>query len=339
MIIKNLDNLKAGGIITILICTVAFWAGNISGTDYSAISDSNSTLMSQWISDINSNNKILSSVLAFVLIVFTGIGLFRFIQIRNISETRSYLPVFIAIIVAGGTFSSHFLNSYLIASVFLLFIIHLIVDMYRKTRVLAAVFIASLLSGLLFLFDYRFVYLIVVLWIGIGSLKMFSPREWIITIIGFATPLYFLYAYLIIGGDNTWQVLHNHIVDGITTIGNVNSLRIAANNYIYLAVVTILLLSASVHLILLNSARKVRAVKTAILLLIVILANVVAGVVYNDFMLLTTVNIIPVSLMISIYIVNIRVRNTAAILVYSIILLMLANIYFTEISNFILSLW
>ncbi|GEM_PF-4995718 len=339
MIIKNLDNLRAGGIITILICTVAFWAGNISGTDYSLIADSNSTLISQWISDLNSNNKILSAILAFITIVITGIGLFRFIQIRNISETRSYLPVFITIIIAGGIYSTHFLNTYLIASVFLLFIIHFIVEMYRKTRVLAAVYMVSLISGFLFLLDYRLVYLIVVLWIGIGSLKMFSPRDWFITVIGFITPLYFLYAYLIISGDNTWQALHNIIIDRITTVGDLNTLGVAVNNYIFLATATVLLLFASAHLILLNMARKVRAVKTAILLLIVILSNTIAAFVYNDFMLLTTVNIIPLSLMMSIFIVNIRVRNTAAILVYSIILLLLVNIYFSEISNFILNIW
>lgn len=205
---------------------------------------------------------------AFVLVLAIAFLLVRLNTRFIIINNRTYLPAIIYILLVSGIPDIQKLNPALITTFLILIIIEQILDSYRFESLFYGFFTAAFFLGVGCLIYPFFAFYLITLWAGIILLRKFNWREWMFTILGFITPILFAFSYYYILEDKPAFVFeqfvpffqHSYDFPGFTP-----------HVYVFLGIVTFLMLIASQFLLQAYSARKILSRRAYSLLLWVFL--------------------------------------------------------------------
>lgn len=134
-----------------------------------------------------------------------GFGLFFFIiqaylivrltGLYNILEKRTYFSAYIFMFSLAAIGILRDFQPALIAAVFLLLALHRIFSTYEKEKAYANFFDSAFLISIGSLFYFNAIYCFLIVFVGLSVFRVFNWREWVIVIIGFGLPYFFLFSY------------------------------------------------------------------------------------------------------------------------------------------------
>lgn len=212
--------------------------------------------------------EFAQKLFAFMLVLAIAFLLVRLNTRFIIINNRTYLPAIVYILLVSGIPDIQKLNPALISTFLILIIIEQVLDSYRFESLFYGFFTAAFFLGVGCLIYPFFAFYLITLWAGIILLRKFNWREWMFTILGFITPILFAFSYYYILEDKPAFVFeqfvpffqHSYDFPGFTP-----------QVYVFLGIVTFVMLIASQFLLQAYSARKILSRRAYSLLLWVFL--------------------------------------------------------------------
>lgn len=139
--------------------------------------------------------SVICGFVSLGLIILEALLVNNLLAENDLIPRNSYLAAFVFVIVTGVFSDLVILNPILLSNFFLITAVWLFLKLYEEHESYATVFnIGTLLSlaSMVYLPSFAFIMLV---WTGFIIYRLFSWREWFISILGFALPYLFLGSY------------------------------------------------------------------------------------------------------------------------------------------------
>lgn len=139
--------------------------------------------------------KLLSTILAFALVLLQGLLINNIFSYNQLCPKTTFLPAFIYILLLSSNYSSMTISPILISNTFILFAILFLFRSYDKRDGVDEIYNTNLFVSLAALTFLPSVLLIIWVWFSLLNYKQYKWRYWIISVLGLLTPLIFLIIY------------------------------------------------------------------------------------------------------------------------------------------------
>ncbi len=136
--------------------------------------------------------KIISAFIAIALIISEALLLNHVLTKNDLIPKNSYLGAYIFIIISSLFSNIIMLDPILIINIFVITAIGMFLPLYEKREAYATVFNIGTLLSVASMFYFPSFILILLIWIGFIIFRIFSWREWFISILGLILPYIFL---------------------------------------------------------------------------------------------------------------------------------------------------
>lgn len=146
------------------------------------------------------SNAIVTSIITFLLVFFTGFYLIRINNHFVLNKQRSYMLPLVAILLSSAFFPLQRINPAVFAAVLLALSLFNIFDIYQKKDALDNIFRAGFALGISYLFYSPMLIFFPILFLGLLLLRSINIREWIVAIVGLLLPvLLYLFTMFFMG--------------------------------------------------------------------------------------------------------------------------------------------
>jgi len=207
-----------------------------------------------------STNKYLCIIFPFVLAITQGFLLVGFNKKFILINNRTFLPAFFYIIISGSMILVQHLSPALIGGFFLFFAIDFIFRTYRLEYASNEIYLSGFFIALAGLVWIPFLYFLVLLFISLIILRTFNIREWIVALLGFLTPLFFLFVfYFVFMPEQNNSLLLNFVFAELTQVEKF--VQPDYPYYIFLSFLLILIIISSIKLIGNYQSKKIKTRK------------------------------------------------------------------------------
>ena len=140
-------------------------------------------------------NSILSSLIAITLITVEAFIIIRLNFQYMFLNVRTYLPAVFFVLICSMYLPLQTLHPILLGNLFFLLAFDKSLTSNKNKNFLSTYFVSGFLLSIGSLFYFNLIFLIPIIWISQIILRGFNLREWFISIVGFATPYFFLVFY------------------------------------------------------------------------------------------------------------------------------------------------
>lgn len=147
------------------------------------------------IYNLFSHLKLLSTILAFVLVLLQGLLINNIFSYNQLCPKTTFLPAFIYILILSSNYTSMTISPILISNTFILLAIFFLFRSYDQKEGIDEIYNANLFVALAALTFAPSVLLILWIWFSLLNYKQYKWRYWIISLLGLLTPLIFLIIY------------------------------------------------------------------------------------------------------------------------------------------------
>ncbi len=137
---------------------------------------------------------VLANILAVILIVLQAFILNNIIEKHQVLSEKTKIPALIYTLLICSCPPLLVLNPILFANLFLILLLDRLFLTYRSDRVLTNVYDAGLLIGIAAMFYLPSIMFLPFYLISLSILRPFNAKEWILSFIGFLTPMAFVAA-------------------------------------------------------------------------------------------------------------------------------------------------
>lgn len=136
-----------------------------------------------------------ATIFAYILVVAQAFLLNFIVNENEVLTKPSFLPALLYILFMSSDTAQLTLYPLLFANLFILLAIHKLVSAYRKDTAFPNSFDAGLLLSVATLFYFPCIVFFPLLYVGFILFRPFNWREWVIALIGIATPFTFVFTY------------------------------------------------------------------------------------------------------------------------------------------------
>lgn len=176
--------------IILLLLGFALWLPSFIHPVSSPVSWSPLPVYDSLINIIGRTNMV-NIILAFLLVITEGIILTLLLANHDLAPRNNALPAILYMIFISWNPAMLTLHPALITNAFLLLFLFMFLKIYEQPDAFKEVFSACFTLSLACLIDTPVIILLFLVWFGFMIYRVFTWREWIISIIGFSLP--FLY--------------------------------------------------------------------------------------------------------------------------------------------------
>jgi hypothetical protein len=177
------------------------WMSNYFGQRFSYISIQNNAIVNS-LQTIFLPNSLLTNIASIIL---TFINAFLLAQINNrftIIRTRTFLPIFIFLMLMGTWNQTHLINGSNIALTLFIFALFFFFNMSRDRMASEQAFTGSLLISISSLLINQFIFIIPICWVAFMIFQSLSLRTFLASILGALSPwIVYLSVNLLINPD------------------------------------------------------------------------------------------------------------------------------------------
>ena len=252
--------------------------------------------MESVINKINSV-VILGSFLAFIFHFSTAALLNAVVNRFGLSDKKSYAVAFIYLLLTVSTKDGILLTTACVVNLLVVLLLVRLFQLPQSNSVKSIIFDVSGLIGILTIIHSANVFLLLVVWVGIISFKSVQFRDWIISLIGFFTPV----LYLVVG---LYFFDSLHLMDKLKLIVRLTS--ISEPQYIIVLGISLLLVP-SLFVLLMSYSQKAAAnrkmLNLTLLLFTILLVNSVFF--YGEGFFLLSI-LVPISIIIGGFITKVK---------------------------------
>ncbi|WP_167617212.1 DUF6427 family protein [Maribellus sediminis] len=259
MILRILKSNNLSNLFFIPIAVLAFWAGKIFAPftySYSPGEAKNVlyATINRWIGDLPLLSVILSAVFVVILAVLIEMIIVRYQFIR----IRTRLPAILFVLIVGGLTSMHSLHPVYFAAIFLLLAIFRLFGIFDIAKAYTVVFDVGFLLGVGALFYLNLFAVVPAFIVGVFVLgRATGWREFVILILAFLLPFAFAYSYYFY--TDQIDLINQVIVQTIT--GSVSTLKGNLFLQIYLGILVLFTVLASIDIVAHYDSKKVSSRK------------------------------------------------------------------------------
>jgi len=136
--------------------------------------------------------KIIIAFITIALLITEALLLNHMLSKNDLIPKNSYLGAYIFIIISSLFSDIILLNPVLIINIFIITAIGMFLPVYEKHEAYATVFNIGTIISVASMFYFPSFILIVLIWVGFIIFRIFSWREWFISILGLILPYIFL---------------------------------------------------------------------------------------------------------------------------------------------------
>jgi hypothetical protein len=224
MILKRLKSNSAINLFFVPIVVIAFWFSNLMHPVIHNFypGETDNVLFSPFF-QLTQNNALAQVITSIILVLALSYGVqlindkFLFIRIR------SNLPAFIFALIISGLTSLHTLHPVYFGALFMLLSIYRLFSIFGEKKAYSAIFDVGFLWGIGSLFYFNLIFIFPAL---LGSIVILGRetrwREFIILLLGLATPFIFTFSYGFLT-DKTLLILKTFESNIITPVEHIFS--------------------------------------------------------------------------------------------------------------------
>ena len=194
MLTKIFNSNSIGSLVILIMLAIVLWAKgfvNIAPMDGPFVASPLYNFVFRQIGDL----KVICAFISILLLVFEALLINYILTENDLIPHNSYMTAFIFIIITGLFNDLIILNPVVFSNLFIIAAIWLFLRLYEETEAYAIVFNIGTLVSVASMFYFPSVIFIVLIWVGFIIYRIFSWREWLISIIGLALPYLFLGTY------------------------------------------------------------------------------------------------------------------------------------------------
>jgi len=192
---------------TIIVLAILLWLKSFfTGLSVAFYFDEAQMPLYSLVVNIIRDNGYLAKILAFTLVLFTGLYLIQLNSKYILIKQRSYLPAFLYILLASSFLPLQRLNPAIFAALFLVIAINFLFSIYDEKEPLDNLFKSGMFVSLAMMFYLPSIFYIILVFISIIIIKTFNFRDWVAVLGGFVTPWFFYMFYQYFVHDNLWAI-------------------------------------------------------------------------------------------------------------------------------------
>ena len=182
----------------------------------------------------------LLTIISSVLIISEAVFINYLVRKNEIIDTTTYLPALVYIVLMSLQPEMLSLHPIVLANFFLLFALYKLMQTYKQETAYSEAFDTGLFISMASIFYMPSVIFVFILWIGLIIIRPFIWREWIISIMGFATPWIFVAFYYF--WTNSLGELQTDIISNTFFLQEKSSksISLSLNNYLQLGILILI---------------------------------------------------------------------------------------------------
>lgn len=151
--------------------------------------------------------QYINAALLLIIALFVNMILIK----RDLIPNQSFLGAVVFILLSWLTPGGPFLFNGLLVTLLLLISLNSLMNMYMKPHPYSDVMTATIAIGVAsFFIPETIIFLFLFVWLGFFTLRITSWREWIISIVGFLVPYFYLGVYLFFT-DQLWPFYQKYV--------------------------------------------------------------------------------------------------------------------------------
>lgn len=177
----------------ILFCLV-LWSTAILKPDETTRSYTDITLLATFFDWIQGFTMVKGILGVALLLLIAGLWN-RLVNKHSLLKQSTYFPFFFMLLLLSCRTPLIGFYPALIASLFLVLFLDRLISSYKKEQALSNIFDAGLFIGIATLFYIPSLLFLIVLWVGLFTMRSISGRELLCSVIGFLLPFVFLFTY------------------------------------------------------------------------------------------------------------------------------------------------
>ena len=197
----------------------------------------------------------ICALITIVLVIFEAL-LINYVLLNNdIIPRNSYIAAYIFVIISGLFNDNIILQPVMIANLFIILALWLFLRLYEEHDAFTTVFNIGTLISIASMFYFPAAVFILLIWAGFIIYRLFSWREWVISILGFLLP------YLFLGSYYYWNdcfIAKINVYKEVFKFINFNDFSPAIYTYIVLAVMGLLLFISLFKLLIIINEKAIR---------------------------------------------------------------------------------
>jgi hypothetical protein len=214
MLLKYFNSNRISVIVLISLLPVGYWMPSLFQGPSVQIAGATGVPFGLLIVSLNQHFRLISSLIALLLVIFNGYLLIQLNTIHIFIPVRTQLPSFFYIILAISMSQLHQLTPALVSSTLLILVLYLIFSAYKSEGVSVNFLDAGLLISMASLFYFPALMFFPFLLAGMAILRPFNWREWTFAILGIVLPYIFLISVYYLA-DIAISDLFNHVADSL----------------------------------------------------------------------------------------------------------------------------
>lgn len=145
-----------------------------------------------------SSYKTLSTILAFLLVIIQGLLINNIFSSNQLSTSTTFFPAFIYILLLSSNYSLMTISPLLILNTFIIIAIYFLFRSFDKAEGLDEIYTTNLFISLAFLTFTPSIIFLIWIWFSLLNYRFYKWRYWIISLLGFLTPIIFFIVYYFI---------------------------------------------------------------------------------------------------------------------------------------------
>ncbi len=206
-------------------------------------------MLLRWLKPAGDSMPVIYSLIAFLLLVFQALYINRIVNNNRLMQKINHLPGMTYLLVTSLFSEWMYLSSPVVINTFTIFILSGLCNLYNQNNARGQIFNIGVMAGVATFFYFPSLAFGLLALTGIMVIRPFRLPEWIILLVGMATPYYFLISWLYL----TDRLKEYEVPDVAVTIP---VLRETTLGYIAIVMV-LLLLIAGASFVQLNLRRQV----------------------------------------------------------------------------------
>lgn len=332
MLLKFFKGYQPTNLILIIFLTIIFWLRFfLDDTNSGIYIDQNPLPLYGLIMElfVSLDYPFLNKLIALLFILFQAILIASINNHFNLLGYRSYLPSLIFVLVTINFTQYQLLHPILFANSLFLIAWIKIKKAHGKQKALTNYFDASLLIGLASLFYFNIIYLILILWINTLISRPGSFKELSIALFGPIIIWYLFFSFYFITYNTSYNIFDLFSFDP----GFSDFTSLSITNQITVLFFLILIVMASFALFRYYSSLNINIRKNLKLFFYLFTLGHLIIFFTNSSLELIYMIAVPVSLFLSLFLVNLKSKLFGDIFFILMFLITIANVFFADIIN------
>jgi hypothetical protein len=318
MLTKIFGSNSIFSLIILIILTVVLWSKMFFAENIFPAYIPASPLYNFFMTNF-SGMIIISSFIAIILVFFQALLMNNILVENDLLPKKTYLAAFLCVLFTASFSDIVLFYPYIFSGILLTLALMYLLKLYDQSEGYSMVFNVATLVSLSSLFYFPSIVFILFIWACFIVYRLFVWREWFISIIGIALP------YLFLGTYYYWTDRLQLKIDEYTnafSIINFHDFTPSLSAYIFIVFTGLLLLVAVFRLVRLIGEKAIRIRKLLSIMIWFFLISYLSLVLSPKYGIMGFVMLLaPASVLISIYLSNIRKPIRAEISLYIIIII------------------